>query len=277
MDNRWIKLLTEDGIFQVQDNISGLIFLDARPSYPVSITNNTTINGVDGELPNAISFAPFNLTVRFGIDGLDQASVDIAEQKLRAIFNRRKHYYLTHSQMPGIKYLVGNPDITPEIKDYSAIELEMSFPVVKGYSESLMNTDEFSLNSDYWQFGNGLVTDEDISYVHTKRKFKIFNGSSNAVTPIHRHNIITTMNVKAPNGFTLYNKTTGDKFEYKKALKDTDTITLNGVYSFKNKKRCGVDTSWEYITLAPGYNEFEVLGDGVEVKEIKFTFNFVYR
>ena len=277
MDKRWIKLLTEDGIFQIQDNIQGLIFLDAKPSYPVSVVNNTTINGVDGELPNAISFAPFTLIVRFGIDGLDQESVDIAEQRLRSIFNRRNHYYLTHSQMPGIKYLVGNPDISQEIKDFSAIELEMNFPVVKGYSESLMTTDDFSLNSDYWQFGNGLVTDQDIAYIHSKRKFKIFNGSSDTVTPIHRHHLIIKMNVKAPNGFILHNKTTGDKFEYKKAIRDNDTVILNGVYPFKNKKRCGIDTNWEYITLAPGYNDFEVLGDGVIVKEIKFTFNYVYR
>src|SRR5690606_35077712 len=122
----------------------------------------------------------------------------------------------------------------------------------------------FNLSSDYWQFGNGLVADDNISYTHTKRKFQIFNGSSDTVTPIHRHHLIIKMNVKAPNGFTLYNKTTGDKFEYKKAIKNTDTITLNGVYPFKNKKRCGIDTNWEYITLAPGYNDFEVLGDGVE-------------
>lgn len=277
MDDRWIKLMTSNKVIDVQEEVSGLIFLDAKPSYPVTVTNNKTINGVDGELTGAISFAPFNLLVRFGVDGQDEASIDIAEQKLRHIFNRRENYYLFHSQMPGVKYLVENPEISPEIKDFSSIELEANFSVKPGYSESLMTTDNFSLNSDYWQFGNGLVTDPNIKYVHTKRKFQIYNGSTDTVTPIHRHQIITTMNINAPNGFTLHNKTTGDKFLYKKKIRDTDTLVLNGVYPFKNKQHCGIDTNHEYITLAEGYNDFEVLGDGVEVKEIKFTFNFVYR
>lgn len=277
MDDRWIKLMTSNKIIDVQEEVSGLIFLDAKPSYPVTVTNNKTINGVDGELTGAISFAPFNLLVRFGVDGQDEASIDIAEQKLRHIFNRRENYYLFHSQMPGVKYLVENPEISPEIKDFSSIELEANFSVKTGYSESLMTTDNFSLNSDYWQFGNGLITDPNIKYVHTKRKFQIYNGSTDTVTPIHRHQLITTMNINAPNGFTLHNKTTGDKFTYKKKIRDTDTLVLNGVYPFKNKQHCGIDTNHEYITLAEGYNDFEVLGDGVEVKEIKFTFNFVYR
>ncbi|WP_239760793.1 phage tail domain-containing protein [Mammaliicoccus sp. J-M39] len=277
MDDRWIKLMTSNKVIDVQEEVSGLIFLDAKPSYPVTVTNNKTINGVDGELTGAISFAPFNLLVRFGVDGQDEASIDIAEQKLRHIFNRRENYYLFHSQMPGVKYLVENPEISPEIKDFSSIELEANFSVKTGYSESLMTTDNFSLNSDYWQFGNGLVTDPNIKYVHTKRNFQIYNGSTDTVTPIHRHQLITTMNINAPNGFTLHNKTTGDKFTYKKKIRDTDTLVLNGVYPFKNKQHCGIDTNHEYITLAEGYNDFEVLGDGVEVKEIKFTFNFVYR
>ncbi|WP_239752799.1 phage tail domain-containing protein [Mammaliicoccus sp. J-M40] len=277
MDDRWIKLMTSNKVIDVQEEVSGLIFLDAKPSYPVTVTNNKTINGVDGELTGAISFAPFNLLVRFGVDGQDEASIDIAEQKLRHIFNRRENYYLFHSQMPGVKYLVENPEISPEIKDFSSIELEANFSVKTGYSESLMTTDNFSLNSDYWQFGNGLVTDPNIKYVHTKRNFQIYNGSTDTVTPIHRHQLIITMNINAPNGFTLHNKTTGDKFTYKKKIRDTDTLVLNGVYPFKNKQHCGIDTNHEYITLAEGYNDFEVLGDGVEVKEIKFTFNFVYR
>ena len=199
------------------------------------------------------------------------------KQKLRGMLFKRTPYFINHSDMPGIKYAVYCEEnaITDIAHKYG--EFEITFVVFKGYSESLMTTDNFSLNSDYWQFGNGLVTDPNIEYVHTKRKFQIYNGSTDTVTPIHRHQIITTMNINAPNGFTLHNKTTGDKFTYKKKIRDTDTVVLNGVYPFKNKQHCGIDTNHEYITLAEGYNDFEVLGDGVEVKEIKFTFNFVYR
>lgn len=259
------------------EEFAKLKFLDANEESVENRITSTEIQGVDGVLMSPTSFGPFNLVLNFFYRGSDVFDYKSVQKRLRGMLHRRTPFYITHSDNPGMKYAVyceenAITDIGSQNGTFS-----ITFVVFKGYSESLMTTDKFDLSSDYWQFGNGLVADSDISYTHTKRKFQIFNGSSDTVTPIHRHHLIITMNVKAPNGFTLYNKTTGDKFEYKKAIKSTDTITLNGVYPFKNKKRCGIDTNWEYITLAPGYNDFEVLGDGVETKEIKFTFNYVYR
>lgn len=275
--NKWVKMMTDEGIINLTDLREGLMYLDFKEEDVETVTNFTDIQGVDGSLPSASTFAPFKLVLRFVYSGQDIADYHMVKQRLRETLYRRTPFYIVHSDMPGKKYAVITESTAVEDLYGRNGEFEITFNVFKGYSESLMTTDEFDLSSDYWQFGNGLVADDDVSYVHTKRKFKIFNGSSDTVTPIHRHHLIITMNVKAPNGFTLHNKTTGDKFEYKKAIKNTDTITLNGVYPFKNKKRCGIDTNWEYITLAPGYNDFEVLGDGVETKEIKFTFNYVYR
>ncbi|WP_204981715.1 phage tail domain-containing protein [Mammaliicoccus sciuri] len=259
------------------EEFAKLKFLDANEENVENRITSTEIQGVDGVLISPTSFGPFNLVLNFFYRGSDVFDYKSVQKRLRGMLHRRTPFYITHSDNPGMKYAVYCEENS--ITDIGSQNgtFAITFVVFKGYSESLMTTDEFNLSSDYWQFGNGLVADDDVSYTHTKRKFQIFNGSSDTVTPIHRHHLIITMNVKAPNGFTLHNKTTGDKFEYKKAIKNTDTITLNGVYPFKNKKRCGIDTNWEYITLAPGYNDFEVLGDGVETKEIKFTFNYVYR
>ncbi len=259
------------------EEFAKLKFLDANEESVENRITSTEIQGVDGVLMSPTSFGPFNLVLNFFYRGSDVFDYKSVQKRLRGMLHRRTPFYITHSDNPGMKYAVYcEENAITDIGSQNGT-FAITFVVFKGYSESLMTTDEFDLSSDYWQFGNGLVADSDISYTHTKRKFQIFNGSSDTVTPIHRHHLIITMNVKAPNGFTLHNKTTGDKFEYKKAIKNTDTITLNGVYPFKNKKRCGIDTNWEYITLAPGYNDFEVLGDGVETKEIKFTFNYVYR
>lgn len=259
------------------EEFAKLKFLDANEESVENRITSTEIQGVDGVLMSPTSFGPFNLVLNFFYRGSDVFDYKSVQKRLRGMLHRRTPFYITHSDNPGMKYAVYcEENAITDIGSQNGT-FAITFVVFKGYSESLMTTDEFDLSSDYWQFGNGLVADDDVSYVHTKRKFQIFNGSSDTVTPIHRHHLIITMNVKAPNGFTLHNKTTGDKFEYKKAIKNTDTITLNGVYPFKNKKRCGIDTNWEYITLAPGYNDFEVLGDGVETKEIKFTFNYIYR
>ena len=276
MKNKWVRIFDEKENQYITD-IEGLRFLDYEEEGVENRVNATEIQSVDGVLLSPSTFGPFNLKLRFFYRGADITDYKLVKQKLRGMLFKRTPYFINHSDMPGIKYAVYCEEnaITDIAHKYG--EFEITFVVFKGYSESLMTTDNFSLNSDYWQFGNGLVTDPNIKYVHTKRKFQIYNGSTDTVTPIHRHQIITTMNINAPNGFTLHNKTTGDKFTYKKKIRDTDTVVLNGVYPFKNKKHCGIDTNHEYITLAEGYNDFEVLGDGVEVKEIKFTFNFVYR
>ena len=276
MKNKWVRIFDEKENQYITD-IEGLRFLDYEEEGVENRVNATEIQSVDGVLLSPSTFGPFNLKLRFFYRGADVTDYKLLKQKLRGMLFKRTPYFINHSDMPGIKYAVYCEEnaITDIAHKYG--EFEITFVVFKGYSESLMTTDNFSLNSDYWQFGNGLVTDPNIKYVHTKRKFQIYNGSTDTVTPIHRHQIITTMNINAPNGFTLHNKTTGDKFTYKKKIRNNDTVVLNGVYPFKNKQHCGIDTNHEYITLAEGYNDFEVLGDGVEVKEIKFTFNFVYR
>ena len=276
MKNKWVRIFDEKENQYITD-IEGLRFLDYEEEGVDNRVNATEIQSVDGVLLSPSTFGPFNLKLRFFYRGADITDYKLVKQKLRGMLFKRTPYFINHSDMPGIKYAVYCEEnaITDIAHKYG--EFEITFVVFKGYSESLMTTDNFSLNSDYWQFGNGLITDPNIKYVHTKRKFQIYNGSTDTVTPIHRHQLITTMNINAPNGFTLHNKTTGDKFTYKKKIRNNDTVVLNGVYPFKNKKHCGIDTNHEYITLAEGYNDFEVLGDGVEVKEIKFTFNFVYR
>ena len=276
MKNKWVRIFDEKENQYITD-IEGLRFLDYEEEGVENRVNATEIQSVDGVLLSPSTFGPYNLKLRFFYRGADVTDYKLVKQKLRGMLFKRTPYFINHSDMPGIKYAVYCEEnaITDIAHKYG--EFEITFVVFKGYSESLMTTDNFSLNSDYWQFGNGLVTDPNIKYVHTKRKFQIYNGSTDTVTPIHRHQIITTMNINAPNGFTLHNKTTGDKFTYKKKIRNNDTVVLNGVYPFKNKQHCGIDTNHEYITLAEEYNDFEVLGDGVEIKEIKFTFNFVYR
>ena len=210
MKNKWVRIF-DDKQTQYITDIEGLRFLDYEEEGVDNRVNATEIQSVDGVLLSPSTFGPFNLKLRFFYRGADVTDYKLVKQKLRGMLFKRTPYFINHSDMPGIKYAVYCEEnaITDIAHKYG--EFEITFVVFKGYSESLMTTDNFSLNSDYWQFGNGLVTDPNIKYVHTKRKFQIYNGSTDTVTPIHRHQLITTMNINAPNGFTLHNKTTDRK------------------------------------------------------------------
>ncbi|MDT0703903.1 phage tail family protein [Mammaliicoccus sciuri] len=279
--NRWLKFITNNGVIDVQEEIPGLIFLGARESPPNPITNNIQIQGLDGELPGLINYGPFELIVSIGLDGYDVEDVELAEQKIRGVFNTKGRYYVIHSNSPGKKYAVDPPNIgTPEFLDSTALIFEITFTVYKGYSESLYDTDNYNLSDGLWQFESGVLPDSSISYEHTRQRFDILNGSNDTINPRLRHKLKIYMRLDAPNGFKLINTTTGDIFHYKVALDSNDRLLIDGAYPWLlhdlQDKRCGRNTNHGVITLAPGINKFEIWGN-VSNTQTKFTFPFIYR
>lgn len=286
IDGRWLKIINEDGSKDINEYINDFIFLESKTSYPEVVEDNVTIKGVDGELPGAVSFAPFNLIVKFGLDGLDDVDINLMELKLRSIFFKRKPYYIVTSDNPGIKFKVNNPDVNPDYADFSMARFEMTFSVKDGYSESLRDTSQFSLSSGDWQFEAGVLSDDEIKYTHDTTAFKIYNGSTDTINPLLRHRFKLIINIDAPKGFKITNKTTSKKlndgtetdvFEYKKGIKRSQTLTINGVHPFVNNKRVGIDTNWQWLTLDEGFNDIEITGENIGNVQTQWIFPFIYR
>ena len=118
--------------------------------------------------------------------------------------------------MPGKKYAVYCEENAIERKTPTFGVFSIKFVVFKGYSESLKDTSQFSLSSGDWQFEAGVLSDDEIKYTHDTTAFKIYNGSSDTINPLLRHQFKLLVNIDAPKGFKIKNKTTGDVFEYKK-------------------------------------------------------------
>lgn len=280
-EDRWLKLITDNGTVNVQEEVPGLLFLGARESPPVAITNNVKIQGVDGELPGVITYDPYELTINIGFDGYDIEDVQLAEQKLRGIFNTKGRYFIIHSQTPGKKYAVDPPSIgPPNFLDATSLSFEVSFNVYKGYSESLHETDEFSLSNGNFQFESGVLPDSNTSYRFNRAMFEVLNGSSDTIDPRHRHKLKIIIRMTTDEGFRLVNKTTGDIFEYKSDLDINRQMTLDGGYPYIQQNdvraRCGRLTNHGLITLAPGVNKFEVWGNFKNL-DVQFIFPFIYR
>lgn len=273
-----VKLITNDKTINLTD-FENFMYLDYVEN-DVQINSNTTeINGVDGVLTGASTFAPFELELRFMFSGVDIHDYHLFKHKLRQIIYQREPYYVWHSDMPGKKYAV-LPNAT-EIEDiYSRNgEISITFSVFKGYSESYLSTDEMSLSNHHdWQFGNGyLAFDETDDFHHRTKKFRIYNGSSDVIDPTLRHTLNITVHANSPKGFKIRNITTGDVFEYTGGLVYTDTFMLKGVYPVKNGSRVGSDTNMSWLTLEKDFNYFVVEGEGLSDFDIVFSFNFIYR
>lgn len=274
---KWVKMITDNGTTDLTD-IDGLMYLDFKEEDVESRINLQEISGVDGGLLSPISFAPFNLILRFVYSGVDVTDYHLLKKQLRSILYSRTPFYIVHSDMPGMKYAVVTDSTAVEDLYGRNGEFEITFTVYKGYSESLYETNQYDKTSDKWQFGNGLLVNDDIKYKHNTTSFKIFNGSSDTIAPFpHRHKLIIKLNVNAPKGFKLINRTTGDIFEYKKAITKNKQIIINGIYPTIDGKRVGIDTNHEWLTLAPGYNDIEIIGTDITEPTAEFIFPFIYR
>ena len=274
---KWVKMIKGSNETILTD-IDDLMYLDFKEEDVESRINLQEISGVDGGLLSPISFAPFNLILRFVYSGSDIKDYHLLKKKMRSILYTREPFYIVHSDMPSMKYAV--------ITDSTAIEdlygrngtFEVTFTVFKGYSESLYETDQYSNTSDKWQFGNDTVINDDIKYKHNSSEFKIFNGSSDTIAPFpHRHKLIIKINVDASNGFKLINRTTGDVFEYKKSITKNKQIVINGIYPTIDGNRVGINTNHEWLTLSPGFNDIEITGENISNPTVEFIFPFIYR
>ncbi|MDW3963685.1 phage tail family protein [Staphylococcus saprophyticus] len=279
------KLIMNDKTINLTD-FENFMYLDYIENDVQINTNSTEINGIDGVLAGASTFAPFELELRFIFSGVDIHDYHLFKHKLRQLIYQRDPYYVWHSDMPGKKYAV-LPNAT-EIEDlYSRNgEISIKFTVFKGYSESLKETDEFSLSNGDWQFEGGLIADDNIKYIHETTSFKIFNGSSDTINPLLRHKFKLLINIEAPKGFKIKNKTTSKKlndgtetdvFEYKKSIKKNQQLILNGVHPFISNKRVGNDTNWQWLTLAEGFNDIEITGENISKVSTQWIFPFIYR
>ncbi|MGY0683215.1 phage tail domain-containing protein [Mammaliicoccus sciuri] len=274
---KWVKMITDNGTTDLTD-IDGLMYLDFKEEDVESRISLQEISGVDGGLLSPISFAPFNLILRFVYSGVDVSDYHLLKKQLRSMLYSRTPFYIVHSDMPGMKYAVVTDSTAVEDLYGRNGEFEITFTVYKGYSESLYETNQYDKTSDKWQFGNGLLVNDDIKYKHNTTSFKIFNGSSDTIAPFpHRHKLIIKLNVNAPKGFKLINRTTGDVFEYKKAITKNKQIIINGIYPMIDGKRVGIDTNHEWLTLAPGYNDIEIIGTDITEPTTQFIFPFIYR
>lgn len=277
MENKKVKIFN-DHFEETLTDIPHLKFLEFEEEDLDRKSNQIEVNGSDGVLQGPMNFGPFNLILRFSYKGTDYKEYRLAKEKLRQLINRRDPYFVWHSDMPGKKYAVIPEGVSNENLTSQFGLIEVTYSVYKGYTESLKDTSEFSWTDESWQFEQGVIGSDEVKYKHNIRYFKIFNGSKDTINPLLRHKLNINCTLTAPYGFEIVNLTTNDIFEYKKPLKKRNTVSIIGVHPYINNKRVGKDTNYDFITLAPGWNEILIRGHNISNSpKTEFIFNYIYR
>src|SRR5690625_4588956 len=150
---------------------------------------------------------------------------------------------------------------------------ELPFAESIGTTQDIQNNG-INANDALWGFGMGLIADdESLIYTHTGTSFKIYNAGNVPVHPFDQDIKITIDNIQGSTSyFELRNTTTGDTFRVNEGA--IGTIVLDDSNITRNSLNYLRQTNKQYITLAPGWNEFDILG--ATSARVLFDFRFYY-
>lgn len=236
------------------------------------------IEGRNGEvlIDGTKSLQPRQLTADFYMKSKDYTDSLLLRDVIYRQINGRE-FYIAESHLPNKRWKVHLSD-RYEMERLAPIMQTFSVPLVcmGGLAESAGTTqDELTFTSDVWQFGQGLFWSDDgeISYSHNTRFFSIYNAGDVTLDPRNYPMVISYYGPS--NNLEIHNETTGDKWKYTGSSSVGEMITLDGVRSLKDGVSIFGNTNKKLITLAPGWNDFELSGTSGEFI-ISFNHKFYY-
>lgn len=232
------------------------------------------IDGRHGSLYLETTLQERKMHSKIMIEPVDIIDFDLTRDELFRVFNPLNKFYIIRDLQPNKRLEVsvdGDFDV-----DYLSLEdgeFEIDFVIHSTFLESIGNTlNPLTTDSNLWQVGQGLIGD-DMIYVHSTNTFKIFNAGDIEVDP---RVFPLVIKFKGPStNLIIRNKTTGDVWSYTGQTQATDVIEINQIRSLKNGTSIFKDTNKKLISIAPGWNDFEITG-ATSPFEISFDFRFYY-
>lgn len=193
-------------------------------------------------------------------------------------------FYISESYQKGKKYKVTIlQSYIPNRLNRRTAEMSLLLDMVDlPFAESIGTTQDIQqkgINADdaLWGYGMGLIADDEaLKYTHTGTSFRIFNAGNVPIHPYEQELKITIDNVQGSSNYLqLRNSTTGDVLRTAEAVNSNQTIVLDGPNVTSNGLQYYRKTNHQFITLAPGWNEFMITG--ASSARVDFDFKFYYR
>ncbi|UTI42097.1 phage tail family protein [Niallia sp. RD1] len=255
----------------------GANLLSFRKASLEATNNYETVEGRHGLIPNGTVWGGRKLTAGFIIQALDHTDLILVIDEFMEIFSTEEEIGLIDSRQPGkIWFAKVDSEFTPEFVNASTGKFTIDFTSSSPFCRSLGSTldDPIDYGNDQWQaIGGEISLEDDAVYKFNTSSFKVYNGGV-LVDPRQFPLNITFKGTSS--NLQIKNNTTGDLFTYKGNTSNSDKIELNRIRHLKNGVSIFANTNHKRITLAHGWNEFEVFGASNSF-EITFDFNFWYK
>ena len=254
-------MLNDIRIWDINDNeinLSnyGLTGLDLTPESPSYTVQTETIEGMDGAIALGKQLNPRNLTARFLVKSFDYTDSLIKRDEIYNLFNGTEPFYIAETKLPYKRWLVESVEPwTPERYNPTTMEITLNLICWKGRPESIGT----SIQAKTFEHLQELpVTYTDYQDIYAT-KFKIYNPGQLIDPRNPNHYLKITYKGNSEN-LRIENKTTGDVWQYLGTSNLNDEIVIEGIRSTKNGLSIFRDTNKRLISIAPGWNEFEISG-----------------
>lgn len=270
-----MKIITRNETILVKDY--GLRALDYDIPSP-SLTHTTEkMDGTDGEKRTESYYNPRPIKVPMRLRTNDSKGMPRLKRKFNQLFAQREEFFVVFDKEPWRRWKVqlNSPVEWDNVSVYFS-QAEIDLICHSGFAESIGTTLSMPLTDDgyYYSIGEGKIDEGDpvIQYTFDQASFSLFNDSDIFLEPENKEmRIILKGQLNNP---IIRNLTTGDEWSWAGTATAADEIVLNGIRSLKNDVSVFGQTNKKVIRLAPGWNDFEIVG--ASAFTVSFDLRFYY-
>jgi len=209
-----------------------------------------------------------NIDVTIEILAYDYLDYPLLRDYLYGIFKFGRPFYVVDNRQPGKRHkVILESDFIPTKHNPTNGTATIPLTTVDiHYAESIKTTADIDKNGlrygDGWSYGMGLLyDDESHKYTHTGTSFKVYNAGDVPIHPFEQDLKITIDDVVGSSEYLqLENTTNGSTFRVTEGVKSNQTIVLDGANITSNGTQYLRKTNRQFIELAPGWNEFKIMG-----------------
>lgn len=189
---------------------------------------------------------------------------ELMRQRVLKIFASYESFFVVNMRIPTIRWKVRAEAFDyPRLSNFwSTQPITINLVYGEGFAESVLSTgdNDFKVPNDSLGWGLDVPSDRTIEYKYTNQaKFDIWNLGHIPLLADER-SVLIEFNGDVTNKLVITNKTTGQSFEFSKALKSTNKLKIYGMKPVLDGVPAFKDSNHEYLDLSTGKNEFEVTG-----------------
>ncbi|MFE4119944.1 phage tail family protein [Priestia sp. YIM B13486] len=219
------------------------------------------------------------MQVTFHIRAVDAYDFPLVRNEIFKLLNGLDVVYLVNTRESGKRWKVrveSAYDTAPIAMVFS--QFDISFFSDSPFSESIGTTqDPLTFYAERWQFGQGILAEDDIKYTNTASSFKIYNLGDITIDPRDPKAPLTIEVTAAQTSsnimMSLTNNTTGERWSYKGATTAGQVYQLAGVQTLLDGTSVSSKTNYGLLTLKPGYND---ISRNSGISRVNFINRFYY-